>query len=76
MIPLAKRAMSARNGDHGYFVWITTVSGSGVWMSLIATSMNPQPWSSTRASSIENLTSAEVMGWPFENLTPGRSLNV
>ena len=75
-MPLANRAMSARNGAHGYLVWMTTVSGSGVVMSLIAASRYPQPWLALRVWSIENFTSAEVIGLPFENFTPGRRWNV
>ena len=42
----------------------------------IAASSYSQPPVTELASSIENLTSAEVIAWPFENCTPGRSLNV
>src|SRR5438067_12745060 len=76
MIPFAKRAMSATNGAHGSFRLKTTVLGLGASMLLIAASRYPQPFACARASSIENLTSADVIALPFENLTPLRSLNV
>src|SRR5207253_3371819 len=76
MIPFAKSAMSATHGAHGSFRLKTTVLGLGASIRLIAASRYPQPFACARASSIENLTSAEVIGLPFENLTPLRSLNV
>src|ERR671910_89504 len=76
MTPLANTAASARNGVHGYLRLITTVYRSGVCTFLIATSRKPQPLSCCRASSNENLTSAEVIGCPFEKRTSRRSLNV
>ena len=76
MIPFANNAMSATNGAHGNLRWKTTVLGSGASMLLIAASRYPQPFAWARASSIENLTSAAVIGLPFENFTPLRSLKV
>src|SRR3954454_7173386 len=76
MIPFANSAMSARNGAQVNFRLKTTVLGFGAVMFLIPASREPQPFDCLRASSIENLTSADVIVLPFENLTPGRSLNV
>src|SRR5262245_226743 len=76
MIPFANRARSARNGAQGYLRLKTTVDLLGAWMFLMATSRYPQPLSCARASSIENFTSAAVIGWPFEKRTPLRSLRV
>src|SRR4029079_13981198 len=53
MTAFAKRAMSARNGDHGYLVWITTVSGDGASMSLIATSRKTHTRVSHTAARVE-----------------------
>src|SRR4029078_10216299 len=76
-MPFANSAMSAMNGAHLYFVSMTTVSGSGVLMSLIAESRYPQPCEPVAlVCSIENLTSADVIFWPFENSTPGRRWKV
>ena len=57
-------------------MWNTTVSGFGVVMLVMASSMKPQTDVLAIARSKENLTSAEVIGWPFENLTPWRRWNV
>src|ERR1044072_1371656 len=75
-MPFANRPTSATKGAHGYLRWNTTVLAFVVVMFLIAASRYPQPFDCTRASSIENLTSADVIVFPFENLTPGLSLNV
>ncbi len=75
-IPLAKIDRSASSGAHGNFRWITTVSGDGASTDLIAESRKAQPFVALRFWSIENFTSAEVIGLPSENLTPCLSLKV
>src|SRR4051812_32075700 len=76
MMPLLGHARSASSGAHGYFVLITTVLSSGVETEAIAALMNSQPPLVPLASSSENLTSADVMGWPLLNLTLSRSVRV
>src|SRR5262249_32025935 len=65
-----------RRGFHGYFVWMTTVEASGALTVSMALSRYPKPPVSARARSSENLTSADVITLPFENLTLGRRWNV
>src|SRR6202000_2471117 len=76
MMPLFGQLRSASSGAHGYLVVTTTVSGSGAVTSLIAVLMNSQPPFVALDWSIENLTSAGVIGSPLWNFPPLRSLNV
>ena len=76
MMPLAKIDRSASSGAHGYLRWTTKVSGDGAEVDLMAVLMKPQPWLALVFWSMENLTSLDVIGWPLENFTPCRRVNV
>ncbi len=65
------------SGAHAYFSLIVTVLGSVAVTDSMAELMKPQPVSAVlEFSSIENFTSAEVIGEPLEKVTPSRRVIV
>ena len=77
MIPFEKAEISESSGAHGADRWTATVDGFTATSFVIAKSRKLSgPFLFFRARSIEKTTSAAVSGFPLENFTPGRSLNV
>ena len=78
MTPAPFSASRLRNGAFTWLMRMTTVRSSGV--SMAATSLNTSKLTAPVAGSFtrskEYLTSAEVIGEPSWNLTPGRRWNV
>jgi len=77
MMALLNSERSASRGAQGYFSLTSTVLSSTAVTLSMAALMKPQPSPPVFvSSSMENLTSAAVSGFPSENFTPLRRVIV